>query len=104
MKVTNIKRQRIPYVTKKQLAEELEISPNTVKTRIQEIEEEIQKGRYEEYAVMRDGQLLAVNYMVWIDYITYRQRLREKNLRKFVPPFDPKKIASYAGINESEAV
>lgn len=104
MKVTSIKKQRIPYVTKKQLAEELEISPNTVKARIQEIEEEIQKGRYEEYAVMRDGQLLAVNYMVWIDYITYRQRLREKNLRKFVPPFDPEKIAPYAGINESEAV
>lgn len=105
MNVTNFaKVQRIPYITKKQIAEELEISPNTVKSRIQEIEEEIKNGRYDEYAVIRDGQLLAVNYFVWIDFLTYRQRLQEKNLRKFVPPFDPKKVAPYAGLEESEAV
>ena len=105
MKVASIMRtQRVPYVTKKQLCAELEVSPNTVKDRIHEIEEEIKKGRYEEYAVMRDGQFLAVNYYVWVDYMTYRQRLKEKNLRKFVPPFNPGKIAPYAGAEESEAV
>ena len=96
--------RRVPYVTKKQLCKELELSGNTVKDRINEIEDEIKKGRYDEYAVIRDGQLLAVNYYVWIDYLTYRQRLREKNLRKFVPAFDPGKVAGYGGIEESEAV
>ena len=104
MKLTQIIAGRVPYVTKKQLCKELELSGNTVKDRINEIEDEIKNGRYDEYAVIRDGQLLAVNYYVWIDYLTYRQRLREKNLRKFVPNFEPKKVARYAGVAESEAV
>ena len=60
--------------------------------KIAEIREQIRLGRYNEYALVEEKSV-RVNYYVYYDYSTYRERLLDKNLRKLVPPFDARKIA-----------
>ncbi len=74
------------YMTISKLAEEFHYCNQTVKSRIDEIQEEIRKGRYDPHAIL-DGGDLRVNVYVFIDYMTYRKRLRDRNARKTVPPF-----------------
>lgn len=87
----------IPYKSKVVLAKELGISPGTVNNRCKEIREEIEKGRYPEWSVINDGGLKLINYLVYIDYSSNREKLREPNLRKYVEPFDAYKIAKSIG-------
>lgn len=86
-----------PYEPKQQLADEFNICKTTVFTRIKEIEKEIEAGRYSNYAIIRDGKIVLVNVLVFIDYLTYRGMLRDKNARKHVPPFKPDVIARDIG-------
>lgn len=86
-----------PFVTRATVANELSISLGTVDNRIKEIKNEIKNGRYGDFAIINSGGLVLINYFVLIDYLFYRQRLREKNLRKNVPDYDPKKIANEIG-------
>lgn len=44
-----------PYMKKEQLAKEFQISTGTVRTRLFEIENQIKNGRYNDYAIIRDG-------------------------------------------------
>ena len=44
-----------PYMEKQQLSEEFKMSVQTIKGRVQEIESEIEKGRYDDFAIIRDG-------------------------------------------------
>lgn len=60
--------------------------------KIAEIREQIRLGRYNEYALVEEKSV-RVNYYVYYDYSTFRERLLDKNLRKLVPPFDARKIA-----------
>ena len=48
------------------------------------IREQIAQGRYNEYAII-DNE---INVGVFADYIKYRRMLKDKNARKYVPPFN----------------
>lgn len=107
MRITEIREiSASPYKTKAEIAEAYSICGRTVKARIDEIEAEVKKGRYSKYSILRDGPLLWINILVWIDYMANRQKLLNKNARKFVEPYDPAAIAHeigwYADIYEQE--
>lgn len=86
-----------PYITRAGIKEQLDMSISSVNTRIKEIRQEIEKGRYPEIAIIKDGGFTLVNYLVFIDYESNRQKLKESNLRKYVEPFDAYKIAKSIG-------
>lgn len=89
-----------PYMPKKRIAEEFGISKSTVYVRMKEIDEEIKSGRYNEFAIIEDGNIVLINVLVFIDFLTYRSRLKEKNMRKYVPEFRPDKIIRMLGWND----
>lgn len=62
----------------------------TAKTK--EIREQIKKGRYNRYSLLDYGKV-RINYYVYYDYTKYRGMLKDKNLSKHVPPFEPREIA-----------
>ena len=98
MNITNMESTSgVPYKSKVVLAKELGISPGTVNNRAKEIKEEVLNGRYPECSVIEDGGLKLINYLVFIDYLNNRQKLREPNLRKYVQPFDAYEIAKSIG-------
>ena len=70
-----------PYMRKEQLTKEFQISAGTVRTRLFEIEDEIKTGRYNDYAIIRDGNIVLINVLVFIDYHTYRRQLLDRNAR-----------------------
>lgn len=78
------------YANKTTIAKVFHISCQTVWHRQQEIEQEIGK-RYNRYAIL-DG-LLSIE--VFADYEKYRKRLRDRNLRKTVPPFSMEEAREY---------
>lgn len=84
-----------PYKTLDDLSDELGVSKVTIHSRKKELEQE--KERYGEYAVIRDSGIVLINYLAWIDFLKYRARLKEKNLRKTVPPYKPLEIAKAIG-------
>lgn len=79
------------YSTKADIARFFGISRGTVYEYIKGIENEIQQGRYASCAIA-EGK---VNRAVFLDYMQYRKRLKNKNLRKFVPGFDARKSYEY---------
>lgn len=85
------------YITRADLSKNLNMSLGAVDKRLKEIRDEIKNGRYTEYALIKDGGFMLVNYLVWIDYMAHRDRLLEKNLRKNVPAYNPAKIAREIG-------
>ena len=86
-----------PYMRKEQLAKEFQIGTGTVRTRLLEIENEIKTGRYNDYAVIRDGNIILINVLVFIDYLTYRRQLLDSNARKYTPAFHPEKLVQMIG-------
>ena len=86
-----------PYMRKEQLAKEFQIGTGTVRTRLLEIEDEIKTGRYNDYAVIRDGNIILINVLVFIDYMTYRQQLLDRNARNYTPAFHPEKLVQMIG-------
>lgn len=71
------------YGNKVDIANTFSISLPTVHRRVKGIEEEIGK-RYNRYAIADN----LISLAVFADYQKYHKRLRDKNLRKTVPPFD----------------
>ena len=91
MKITSIESIRSqPVIRKQELEKHFSICRSTVSKFLIEIQEEIRAGRYDEKAYSKTGGFVWVSYYVWLDYIHYRDKLRVKNLRKFVPDYDPK--------------
>ena len=82
---------------KKQLAKEFHISEGTVHNRLREIEEEIKNGRYNDYAVIRDGKLVLVNVLVFLDFLKYRKMLQDSHARKYTPDFHPENLVQIIG-------
>lgn len=85
---------KVPYANKKELAEMLDISKATIQQRIGEMEA---SGRYDSYTVIRDGQILLVNILSFLDWMKYRRYLQDKNLKKYVPEYNPQKVAESMG-------
>lgn len=88
-----------PYMQSEQIAEEFHISKGTVFNRLKGIEEEIKNGRYNDYAVIRDGKLVFINVLVFLDYLKHRKQLQDRNARKYTPEFQPEKIVQIIGWN-----
>ena len=86
-----------PYMKKDGIAEEFHISKSTVVNRLREIEQEMEKGRYGDFSIIQDGNILLINVLVFIDFLTFRKRLQNKNLRKNVPAYSPEKIMREMG-------
>lgn len=86
-----------PYMPIEKLANEFSISTGTVRNRLVEVEQEIKAGRYSEYSVIRDGKIVLVNALVFIDYMRYRQQLLDKTARKYTPKFKPEELISCIG-------
>lgn len=78
------------YANKAELARIFGVSRPTVCKRIEGIEDEIGK-RYNEYAIL-DG---LISVAVFADYEKYRNHLSNRNLRKYVPPFDKEAAEQY---------
>lgn len=78
------------YVQKAELARIFGVTYPTVCSRVKEIEQEIGK-RYTRYATID----LLVSIEVYADWEKYRKRLKDKNLRKTVPPFNMGEAREY---------
>lgn len=90
--------------TRHQLADEFDMCLRTVDTRIKELTEH--KNRYGDFAFIKHGSMVLVNKLVFVDFLAYRDRLRDKNLKKNVPPYNPENVAKqlgYYNIIESSA-
>lgn len=82
-----------PYLTLNQIAELTERNIRTVQKKVKGIRQEIERGRYNQYAIA--GNL--VNYYVYIDYLCNEKKLQDKNLRKTVSEFSVKPIEEMSG-------
>jgi len=83
-------------VTKKELAEMTGLSKRTIEDRLNEIRKEsLPGGRYDGMLLTtkKDGGIVWINYLVWVDYEFHRERLQEPNLRKNVPAYSPYRLA-----------
>ena len=89
-----------PYMSVRQIAKEMDCSTRTVFSRIQGIKKEIQKGRYNNYAVLESDRSPRVNFYVYIDYEKYWKLLADKHARKYVPEFRPDEIAEICGFRQ----
>ena len=58
----------------------------------------MEHGRYNEYAII-DNE---INVGVFADYIKYRKLLKNKNARKYVPPFNLQKALAMVVPEEEE--
>lgn len=85
-----------PYMRKKQLIEEFQVSRSFVDNRVKGIEREIKEGRYSRYAIL-DGM---INVYAFVDYMKYGKNLSDKNARKYVPEFKPDEIMRLCGFNQ----
>lgn len=59
----------------------------TVLERRKELEQETE--RYGLTAVIEDEKTILINLYAFLDFMKYRKRLADKNLRKYVPEYDP---------------
>ena len=84
------------YPSQRKLAEEFGLNFKTVASRLKEMRE--LPERYGNYSIIDDGNLVLVYRPAFIDYMRYRRRLMDTNLRKHVEPYDPKKIISELGL------
>lgn len=87
---------RFPYMNKSELALALGISKTTCHIRSNEMQE-YGKDRYGDLAVIRDGQIVLVNSLCFLDWMGHRRELMEPSLAKYVPEFDAKKLAQSMG-------
>lgn len=84
-----------PYKSKSALANDLGISKSTVHIRAAELEKHT--DRYGDLAVIRDGQIVLINALCFIDWMRYRRELLDPGLAKYVPDFEPEKLARSMG-------
>ena len=79
-----------PYMSKKQLAKGLGYGETSIYKLIKGFEEEVGAGsRYSRYAIAGNRY----NYFAVIDYMKYRDYLKDPALRRHIPKFDPAEIA-----------
>lgn len=85
------------FMSAEQLSEYEGMTPAYYRKVIHEIEEQIRLGRYPKTAV-GNGRPMDVNYFVYRDYVTNRNRLKSRTLKKTVGPFNPAEIAALCPI------
>lgn len=87
--------QSVPrlFMTAQQLSEYEGMTPARYRQIFREISTWINDGRYPETS-MSDSKPQSINYYVYRDYMANRSKLRNRNLRKTVKPFNPAEIAA----------
>ena len=81
-----------PYMSKGDICKSMKMSKTSLDRRLKEIRNEVKQGRYSEYAIIKDGGIVWVNYLVLIDYMKNRQMLLDSNAKKYVEPFNGRKV------------
>lgn len=84
------------YMSQAALAEDFDLHVKTITSRIKEMRA---MDRYHG-AVVDDGNIIRCYYPAFVDYMTNRRKLRDKNLSKSVPAYNPKAIMSELGLSE----
>lgn len=79
--------------------EEFDICDSQAAKLIRGIKDEIENGRYNPYVVSGSR----VNFYAVVDYNKYKSLLKDKNMRKTVPPFDPVAISEVCGFYQKVA-
>lgn len=72
------------YLSKSGIARLFNMCRPTVYKNVEGIEEQMKLGRYNQYAILDNK----INIAVFADYLKYKKRLNDKNLKKYVPPFN----------------
>lgn len=89
-----LEKRHCPYLSKKQLAEELGYGETSIYKLIKGFEEEVNTGnRYSRYAVAGNRY----NFFAVIDYMKYKDWLNDPVAKRSVPKFDPAEIADLCG-------
>ncbi|MBQ8306979.1 MAG: hypothetical protein IJX90_12270 [Blautia sp.] len=86
------------YRQQKEIAEEFSLTSKTVQSRLKELRE--LRDRYGELAVIDQTNLVLVYRPAFADYMRNREKLRDKNMSRQVPPYDPKKIIRELAMKE----
>lgn len=98
MEITIVGHMNIsPYATKASICSKMGMSKTSLDRRLKEIRNEVNQGRYNEYAIIKDGGIVWINFLVLIDYMKNRQALLDSNAKKYVEPFDASKVAKSIG-------
>ena len=93
-KMVVLEKRHCPYLSKKQLAAELNYGETSIYNLIKGFEAEVGNGtRYSRYAIAGNRY----NYFAIIDYMKYRDYLKDPALRRHIPEFDPAEIADLCG-------
>lgn len=79
----------------KLIAKQTGLSERTLWRRVEELKRE--RERYGDKVVIYDDGIVLVNELALTDYLFYRQRLKDTNLRKSVPPYSPRSWAKERG-------
>lgn len=87
------------YANKKNLAALFGVTPQTVHRRVKGIEALIGE-RYNQYAILDN----LVSVAVYADFEKYHTQLADKNLKKYVPPFDMKEAGAYIFVDLNKGV
>ena len=77
------------------LAERYGVSVTTARKYKNEIKKE--RERYGRHAVIENGNIVYINEIAWLDYMENATRLKDKNARKYVAPFNPAEWIPYLG-------
>lgn len=85
-----------PYMRKKQLIKEFQVSRSFVDNKVRGIEKEIKAGRYSRYVILEN----MINVYAFIDYMKYEKALNDRNARKYVPEFRPDEIMELCGFKQ----
>ena len=87
------------YISRAEAMKELGVTESGLKKIVSEIRAFSGIGRrYGQYAIRGSGKLLQIRYAVLTDYMSYRDRLSNKDTRKYVPDFDIREAERDLGV------
>ena len=86
------------YRQQNEIAEEFSLTSKTVQSRLKELRS--MRDRYGDHAVIDQTNLVLVYRPAFVDFMRNREKLRDKNMAKYVPAYDPKKIIRELAMGE----
>lgn len=97
MNIRYIQESGKDYIDKEELAKAINVSCDTAKKYIQEVENLVIEGFYPRYSILRKEKVVRVNYHTVVHYLTFANLFKEKNSRKLIPQLDIGKIKEFLG-------
>ncbi len=83
----------IGYVCLSELAAITGASERSLKQQLIQFQEYIDMGRYSHFALIQNQRIIMINLYAFLDYIHYKDLLKNKVTRKTVPAFNAAEIA-----------